>query len=50
MYKTLGETLTKTKLNRLVHNDMVRGMGHYNDVEYDPSTTNDPPSEIEGTK
>ena len=48
MDKTLGGTLTKTKLNRLVHNDMVRGMGHYNDVEYVP--TNNPSSEIKGTK
>ena len=50
MDKTLGGTLTKTKLNCPVHNDMVRGTGHYNDVEYVPSTTNNPSSEIKGSK
>ena len=48
--KTLGRALSKTTLDRLVHNDMVRGVGHYNDVEYVPSTINNPFSEITGTK
>ena len=48
--ETLGRALTKTTLDHLVHNDMVRGVGHYNDVEYVPSTINNPFSEIKGTK
>ena len=42
--------LCSITLDHLVHNDMVRGVGHYNDVEYVPSTINNPFSEIKGTK
>ena len=48
--KPLRRTLTKTTLDHLAHNNMVRRVDHYNGVKYVPSTTNNPFSEKQSYK